>query len=169
VSKPGSKCRPCKQRQKKSGAKNSTVKRRDSDSDGQTESDGEHDNDFKEKLKRLIAESKKGRTSTTHKAENNDHVFQRFVSQGNKLNADHIQALVSCHNYRDGVSLIQHTAAEIIRQSVNQSFTLFPNYHTPGAAQLMWKRYVSQGVDNQTLRTQSKRKLAPSGTSHDVG
>jgi hypothetical protein len=48
-----------------SGAKYFPIKRRDSDSDGQTETDGEHDIDFKEKLKRFIAESKK-RSTTTH-------------------------------------------------------------------------------------------------------
>ncbi len=96
---------PTKQR---SGGKNSTVKRRGSDSDGETESDGELNMDIKDKVKRLIAESNK-RLTITRKAESEDHVFQRLVSQGSKLNIDHIQALVSCHTDRDGVSLIQHT------------------------------------------------------------
>jgi hypothetical protein len=85
------------QTKQRPGAKNSTITRRDSDS-GQTESDGEYDIDFKEKLERLIAESKK-RSTTTHKAESEDHVSQRLVSQGNKLNADHSQALVSCPSH----------------------------------------------------------------------
>ncbi len=68
---------------------------------------------------------------TTQKAESEDHVFQRLVSQGRKRNVDDIQALVSCHTYPDGVSSIQHTAAKIIRQSVDSEFhSIFELSHT---------------------------------------
>ena len=108
------------QTKQRSSAKYSSIKRRESDSDGQTESDGEDVIDHKEKLKQLIAERKL--STTTQKAESEDHVLQRLVSQGRKLNVDHIQALVSCHTDPDGVSSMQHTAAEIIRQSVDSEF-----------------------------------------------
>ena len=68
------------------------VKHRASDFDRETESDGELNIDIKEKVKRLIAESKKCST-TTRKAESEDHVLQRLVSQGNNLNVDHIPHL----------------------------------------------------------------------------
>jgi hypothetical protein len=86
--------------------------------------------DIKEQIKRLTAESMK-RLTTTRKTESEDHVLQRLVSQGSKLNADHIQALVSCHTNRDEVSSMQHKAAEIIRQSVDPEFhSIFELSHT---------------------------------------
>ena len=63
----------------RSGVKTSAMQRRDSDSDGQTESEGEQDVDFKNKIKQLIAESKR-RSTTTQEAENEDHVYQRLLS-----------------------------------------------------------------------------------------
>ncbi len=146
------------QTKQRSSAKYSSIKRRDSDSDGQTESDGDDDIDFKAELKRLIAESKI-RSTTTQKAESNDHVFQRLVSQGRKLSVDHIQALVSCHTDPDGVSSMQNTAAEISRQSVDSEFhSSFELLHTGSSIIKYAGVNVSQGVDNQALRTQSKRK-----------
>ena len=49
-----------------------------------TERPGELNIDIKEKVKRLIAESKK-QSTTTRKTESEDHVLQRLVSQGNKI------------------------------------------------------------------------------------
>jgi hypothetical protein len=59
-----------------------------------------------------------GITTATRNEENNEYVLQRLVNQGNKLLADHIEALIMCHPGRDEMILMQRIAAEIIRQSV---------------------------------------------------
>jgi hypothetical protein len=56
---------PTKQR---SGGKNYTVKRRVSDSDGETESDEELNIDIKEKVKRLMAEPRRKRNDLKPRA-----------------------------------------------------------------------------------------------------
>ncbi len=63
----------------RSGVKTSAMRRSDTGSDGRTESDGEQDVDFKNEIKQLIAENKR-RSTTTQKAENEDHVYQRLLT-----------------------------------------------------------------------------------------
>ncbi len=58
---------------------------------------------------------------------------KKLVSQGNKLKDDHLEALVFCHAEKERVEMIllQRTAAEIIRQSVDSDYhSIFDLPHT---------------------------------------
>jgi hypothetical protein len=67
-----------------------------------------------------------GLTTAKRNEENDDYVLQRLVNRGNKLRADHIEALIMCHADRDEMIPMQRSAAEIIRQSVDAEFhTIF--------------------------------------------
>ncbi len=68
----------------------------------------------------------KKNTKARQVKENDEYVLKRLVSQGNKLKANHIEALVTCHAGRDEMIPLQRIAAEIIRQSVDAEFhTIF--------------------------------------------
>ncbi len=66
-----------------------------SDSDEQTESEGDQgvDNKLQLNLKKLLRADAQRMTTITHKEENDNHFYKRLVSQGTNLTVDHLQAL----------------------------------------------------------------------------
>ncbi len=56
----------------------------------------------------------KGTTTTRQVEENDEYVLKILVSQGNKLKAEYIEALVMCHAGRDEMIPLQRIAVEII-------------------------------------------------------
>jgi hypothetical protein len=93
-------------------------------------SDDEQHEDLADQISKLIAQRKKA-TSTKQRVDSDDHVYQKLESQGNKLNANHIQALVGYYAQHDEVISKQHLAAEIIRQSVDSEYhSIFDLSHT---------------------------------------
>ena len=61
-------------------------------------------------------------TTVKQNDENDENVRQRLESQGNKLKANHLNALIMCQVGRDEMIPMQRIAAEIIRQSVDADF-----------------------------------------------
>ena len=102
------------------------MQRHESDSDGPSDDEQES---IRSKIKHKIAERRSA--SIKHKVENDDHVFKKLVSQGNKLTEEHFESLILCHTERDEVISTQRMAAEIIRQSVDSEYhSIFDLSHT---------------------------------------
>ena len=115
----------------KSNRNFSATKRKDSDSDGQTESDDDvKANDLDAVFKKLTS-SRKAKSMTPKQSESEEHVYQSLKTFGKKLNENHIQAIVRYHVYQEEVIHMQRTAAEIIRRSVDAEFhSLFDLPHS---------------------------------------
>ncbi len=96
-----------------------------------TDSDENSDNDQRapsmtprERVRQEMASI--GITTAKRNEENDEYVLQRLVNQGNKLLAEHTEALIMCHAGRDEMIPMQLIAAEIIWQSVDAEFhTIF--------------------------------------------
>ena len=109
----------------KSGAKTLSRPSQDTDSDENSDSDQRAPSMTpRERVRQEMAAI--GLTTAKRNEENDEYVLQRLVNQGNKLIADHIEALIMCHADRDEMIPMQCSAAEIIRQSVDAEFhTIF--------------------------------------------
>ena len=105
----------------KSGAKTLSRPSQDTDSDENSDSDQRAPSMTpRERVRRGMAAI--GLTTAKRNEENDDYVLQRLANRGNKLRADHIEALIMCHTGRDEMIPMQRSAAEIIRQSVDAEF-----------------------------------------------
>ncbi len=93
----------------------------------ETDSDGNSDDDKRvpqmtprERARQAMAALET--TTVKQNDENDENVRQRLESQGNKLKANHLNALIMCQVGRDEMIPMQRIAAEIIRQSVDADF-----------------------------------------------
>jgi len=93
----------------------------------ETDSDGNSDDDRRvpqmtprERARQAMAALET--TTVKQNDENDENVRQRLESQGNKLKANHLNALIMCQVGRDEMIPMQRIAAEIIRQSVDADF-----------------------------------------------
>jgi hypothetical protein len=139
-----------------------------------TDSDGNSDEDQRvqrrltaEEYRRRIQEAiaaKRG-AATKQKDETDEYVLKRLISQGHKLNEEHIQALVMCYADRDEMITIQYSAAEIIRQSVDAEFHTYFNlsYTDTNAIDIQGTMYLISlmmkfyGLDSTARATQLQR------------
>ena len=128
-----------------SGAK--TFSRPSQDTDSDENSDNDQRASSMTPRKRVRQEMASiGTTTAQLNEENDEYVLQRLVNQGNKLIADHIEALIMCHAGRDEMIPMQRSVAEIIRQSVDAEFhTIFDVQYTNSSAPSICKGQCISG------------------------